>query len=216
MSNKAIYVDFDECLIHGFHAGDNKQPSFEELKKSYETAWIPDEGETYAIIIRPGAKEFLQSLQKITPNVFILTAGLKNFQTKVAEAAGLLGLVKGLYGRDSKDVPQFTVSVLIDDLWIQSQNTYHKFFQMGVIDNETMERIKYGPWNQESTDQLVETITKNYIQIPHFTAEKVNDNGFAEVLPKIQLKLNNLDKEVDSILQEKIITSFTESKITDR
>lgn len=216
MVNKAIYVDFDECLIHGFHAGDNKQPSFEELKKSYETAWIPDEGETYAIIVRPGVREFLQSLQKITPNVFILTAGLKNFQTRVADAVGLMGLVKGLYGRDSTDVPQFPVSVLIDDLWIQAENTYHKCFQMGVIDAETMQRIKHGPWSQEESDRVVEDITKHYIQISHFTAENLNDNGFADVLPKIQPKLAALTKEVEKILQEKIITTFTEAKITER
>lgn len=216
MVNKAIYVDFDECLIHGFHAGDNKEPSFDELKKSYETAWIPDEGETYAIIVRPGAREFLQSLQKITPNVFILTAGLKNFQTRVAEEVGLLGLVKGLYGRDSTDVPQFPVSVLIDDLWIESQNTYHKCVQMGVIDQETMQRIDHGPWNQEETDKVVETIRKHYIQISHFTGENLNDHGFAEVLPKIQPKLDELTKEVEELLQEKIITTFTEARITER
>jgi len=209
----AIYVDFDECLIHGFTNNDGKNPSYEEVKRNFETTWIPDDGNQYVIVIRHGAREFLQNLQKITPNVFILTAGMKNFQTRVAEAAGMLNLVKGLYGRDSKDVPTFPFSVLIDDLWIQCQNTYRKCVQMGVIDEETSQRVDHGPWNQEDTNRVVATIEKHYIQIKHFTGEDINDKGFEEVMPKIEPKLKAQEKELADYFQEKIKNTFINESI---
>jgi hypothetical protein len=211
----AIYVDFDECLIHGFNVSDNKQPTFDEVKKQFETAWIPDGKDVYAIVLRPGAREFLKSLQKITPNVFILTAGMKNFQTQVATAIGLIDLVKGLYGRDSTDVPTFPISVLIDDMWIKSPNTFKKSLQMGVIGDETMEKINHGPWNQDDEEYVAETIAKHFIQIDHFDATNPKDNGFAKVLPQIKPKLAPQITELKDILKEKIVTTFKKKKVSN-
>jgi hypothetical protein len=213
MNKVAIYVDFDECLIHGFTVTDGKNPTFDEVKKDFEVSWIPDGKEMYAIVLRPGAKEFLNSLQKITPNVFILTAGQKEFQTKVATAAGLIGLVKGLYGRDSTDTPQFPISILIDDLEIQSSNTFKKCLQMGIVDKDIHHRTQYGPWNQSDTNKVIETISKHYIKISHFDATNKNDKGFSEVLPQIQPKVDHLKKEFNDYLKEKIVRIFKESEI---
>lgn len=209
----AIYVDFDECLIHGFTVTDGKNPTFEQVKKDFNVSCIPDGKELYAVVRRPGAIEFLTSLQSITSNIFILTAGLKEFQTKAATAAGLMDLVKGLYGRDSIDTPQFPISILIDDLEIQSSNTFKKCLQMGVVDKETHTRTKYGPWNQDDTDKVINTISSHYIKISHFDATNKNDNGLAEVLPQIQPKIDKLKKEFNDYLKEKIVRIFRESEI---
>ncbi len=211
--NIAIYVDFDECLIHGFTNSDNKEPTFDQVKTQFETAWIPDDKDMYAIVLRPGAREFLKDLQKITPNVFILTAGMKEFQTRVATAIGLIDLVKGLYGRDSNDVPVFPVSILIDDMWIKSPNTYKKSLQMGIIDNDTIERINHGPWVSEDEDTVENTIAKHYIQIDHFDATNPNDQGFAKVLPQIKPKLVALERELGVVLKEKIVKTFKKKKV---
>ena len=208
----AIFVDFDECLIHGFTASDRKTPTFDEVKKDFEVTWIADEETKYVIVLRPGAKEFLQELKKITPNIFILTAGLKDFQIKVAESAGLFGLVKGLYGRDSTDVPKFTCPILIDDMWLKSGNTFRKCQQMGIIDRETQERIDHGPWVDGDEDAVAALIEKHYIQIRHFDATDKNDAGFQEVMPKIQPKLDVLSHEFRDYLKEKIIAVFKEGK----
>jgi hypothetical protein len=212
-NNTAIYVDFDECLIHGFNENDGRNPTHEEVKQDFEVTSIPDEGKQYIIVLRPGVREFLAALKKITPNVMILTAGKKDFQTKAAQAAGLLELVSGLYGRDSEDVPQFPISVLIDDLWIQCQNTFRKSQQMGIIDKETVRRTQYGPWSSDDTDNVVAKIDKHYIQIKHFDATNKNDNGFNEILPKIEPKLQAQRKEIAEVIQEKIISYFKEDKV---
>jgi hypothetical protein len=209
----AIYVDFDECLIHGFTVTDGKNPTYEQVKRDFEVSWIADGKEMYAIVLRPGAKEFLKSLHAITPNVFILTAGQKEFQTRVATEASLIGLVKGLYGRDSTDTPQFPISVLIDDLEIQSSNTFKRCLQMGIVDKDTQRRTQHGPWDQNDTNRVIKTISKHYIKISHFDATNKNDTGFAEVLPQIQPKIDHLKKEFNDYLKEKIVKIFKESLI---
>lgn len=209
----AIYVDFDECLIHGFTVNDGKNPTFDEVKKDFEVSWIADGKEMYAIVLRPGAKDFLKSLQAITPNIFILTAGQKEFQTRVATEAGLIGLVKGLYGRDSTDTPQFPISVLIDDLWIKSSNTYKKSLQMGIIDDDTIRKINQGPWNPDDEEKVANIISKHYIKISHFDATNKNDKGFSEIFPLIQPKIDHLKKEFNDYLKEKIVKIFRESLI---
>lgn len=209
----AIYVDFDECLIHGFTVSDGKNATFEQVKQDFEVYSIPDGNGTYAIIIRPGAKEFLKSLHTITDNIFILTAGLKEFQTRAATEAGLMNLVKGLYGRDSTDTPQFPISVLIDDLEIQSSNTFKKCLQMGIVDKDIHHRTQYGPWSQGDTNKVIETISKHYIKISHFDATNKNDDSLLQILPKIQPKIDHLKKEFNDYLKEKIVRIFKESII---
>lgn len=212
----AIFVDFDECLIHGFTTSDNKKPIYDEVKQNFEVSSIDDAGSTYAIVLRPGAREFLKSLHKITSNVFILTAGLKQFQTKVARAIGLMNLVKDLYGRDSTDVPIYPVCVLIDDMWIKSPNTFKKSRQMGIIDNQTIEKINSGVWNYTDEQTIADTIAKHYIQIEHFDATNPKDQGFAKVYPLIKPKIDELSKEIKNTLNEKIVKSFKKKKITIR
>lgn len=206
-----IFVDFDECLIHGFRVA-HKSTTYDKAKQKFETASIADGKSTYAIVLRPGAKEFLKSLQKITPNIFILTAGLKQFQTSVALEIGLMGLVKGLYGRDCTDVPTFPFCVLIDDMSIKSPNTFRKCQQMGIIHTDIIEKINYGTWNTEDEETVVDTIKRHFIPIERFTAQNSLDNGFATTFPLIK---PTLEKQKNDSLRGKIAHVFENQKISN-
>lgn len=211
----AIFVDFDECLIHGFNANDGRSPTHDEVKKQFETSVLNDEKEPYVIVLRPGAKEFLKDLHKITPNVFILTAGLKDFQSRAAKSIGLLPLVKALYGRDSKDVPIYQYSILIDDMWPNSSNSIHKFAQMGVIDSDTKERADHGPWNPKDATKLLQDLSHHFIQIKSFDATNMNDRGFDEIVLEIKPRIDYLVSASENLLENKITETFINCRIVN-
>lgn len=211
MSNIGIYVDLDETLIHGFHPGDGRYPSDESVKSDFETAYI--ESDNYLIVLRPGTKEFLKSLQSISPNIFILTAGQVEFQTQVASKIGILNLVKGIYGRDSKvnEVPKFGEAILVDDLGFFTPNTYYKLLQMGILYEDEYSEVK-NTRNYEFRKEFEKTYEKYYVLIPPFTAEDKNDNKLSTMVSQVKERLDSIKKVT---VQEKIVNYFTEKVIID-
>jgi hypothetical protein len=200
-NNTAVYVDLDDTLINAFST--NNEDEKEMYRRKFETAEVGN----IIIVLRPFARQFLQSLNKITPNVYILTAGLTEHQSKISEAIGILKLSKGLFGRDAKNCPTFELPVLIDDLGIRMRNTYKKLYQMGVLEKNDLDSFDYGALSKEDMIEQEKRLAKYYISIKPFEL-RTTDNEFNSMLPKVIQKLDNLKKELRIDIKEKVKAHF--------
>jgi hypothetical protein len=154
--NMAIFVDLDSTLV--LQAPLKEHPAAHELTRALGPLSVlnmseddllerltQEYGEDFSLVKpsdphylsmlcrrRPGALEFLDSLHDITPEVYCLTMGLTEHQTKVVESLGMLGKVKGVFGRDQLDrVPRLNNPILVDDLPHDHPNSAQKLRAMG-------------------------------------------------------------------------------------
>ena len=97
----------------------------------------PDESRYLSMLCRrrPGALEFLDALNNITPDVYCLTMGITDYQTRVVEALGMRDKVKDVIGRDQLSrVPRLNNPILVDDLPHYHPNSAQKLEAMGAHD----------------------------------------------------------------------------------
>ena len=204
-NDTVVYVDMDETLLHGYSVGDRRYIA--QDNGSFETAKL--DNEDYLIILRPFAKKFLQAMNKITPNVFILTAGRSDFQTRVAQKIGILPLTRGLYGRDSKNVPKFRIPLLVDDLGIRMGLTYRKFHQMGVLTDDEFMTSQQTALSREELIAQEKRLADYYLLVKPFTAEHADDRVLVDAVPEVHRKLDIIKKSLDkSGIQDKIAEKF--------
>jgi hypothetical protein len=200
--NDAVFVDIDQTLVdtntwdmshawchYLFKGGSAKpfvcSPSAERLQA--EVCGELDkvcviEGSIFISRLRPGAREFLQGLRGVTPKLYALSAGTRNFQVEVLKGHGLFACLDELYGRESlgeRDpkhvVPVHVNPLLIDDQPVMSMLAIAKLNVMRLIKNDTVEA-------------MMEAFDRHYIQIHPFDGDAA-DVGFATIAPEVQKKL---------------------------
>lgn len=153
----AIFVDLDETLV--LQAPLKEHPASFDLTRSLtpmevlnmsnedlverlakkhgdELAIVkPNESRYLSMLCRrrPGALEFLDALNDITPDVYCLTMGITDYQTRVVEALGMRDKVKEVIGRDQLSrVPRLNNPILVDDLPHHHPNSAQKLQAMGA------------------------------------------------------------------------------------
>ena len=125
----AIFVDQDETLLHVTNdkmigAISRRPNNLVNLVETGDAIPIPEEivnkyslKDHYThIVVRPYAHEFLSQMQALTPNLFVLTSGGKDFQIEMLKLAGLLDYFVEVFDRNTTEVPEFKVKILVDDL----------------------------------------------------------------------------------------------------
>lgn len=149
IDDPTIFVDQDETLLH---LGYKSEISNLKNKNSF---FIDDLG----IVVRPNAYTFLKECRKIA-KVYILTAGITNFQRKILEKVNLINVVEGVYGLDQfHNVPQKKKATLIDNLPYNHPNSAAKLEAMGG---------------------------GMFFKVPDWYGTKSDDNALMELLPKIK------------------------------
>ena len=117
-----IYVDLDETLV--------KTSNFRAITTHKDAVVIDD---VYSSVLRPGTRQFLKRLRKLTDKTYILTTGLSEFQRRVIYAHQIDDLIDGLYGRDEyPKIRQNKFCLLIDDLPIDTMGVLLKLNAMGL------------------------------------------------------------------------------------
>jgi len=115
--NLAIFVDMDETLVHTAtrKALLSRMSARESAKHVFdlppEIWWLSND----AVAVRRHAHEFLSLLNMITPDVYVYTAGLRGYQTRVLQAAKLLPYFAAVFGRGDR-TPCCKHAILIDNV----------------------------------------------------------------------------------------------------
>jgi hypothetical protein len=197
---KAIFLDIDNTLLYQVPWAESSQlaalvkgasknalakKSLEDVKKLLKE---PDSclmlGSTVMVITpRPGAHVFVEELKKYTKNLYIMTKGTVNHQSKVLKEAGFEGF-SGIFGRDSKLHPNMSISILVDNNSPRDMTTVWKMSLLGMLTSERPGTLEYS-----------NIIKAKYVQVSSFQ-NKLEDEPLDSYLDEVISKFDNLSSNV--------------------
>jgi hypothetical protein len=174
-NNPAFFVDFDETLVSS-----NRVNKFnDELQELIDDQDVnkylfEDRGQNWVSFLRPHAIEFLNELKKLG-NVYILTAGAKEFQLPIKKYFHMPISDDHVFGPNQYfEVPYFKNAFLIDNLHFHASDIIDKLTVMG-----------HAPEYSDQDNEYIEN--DRHIQVKPFYYQNIGtDNELVNVLNFIQ------------------------------
>jgi hypothetical protein len=172
--NKFVFLDLDETLIHAEWNNFGKDRVRVDFTLD-SRGWDMQTTESYGVKLRPNAHEFLKTLRRLYPNVYMLTAATSEYGHGMNDAFDLGFTSEQIIGRDlwnalyTSTVKPYSFtdepcySVLIDNQYPTDTNARDKIGYLKLFGKAHYIKIKdfYGHHKDELTENIINDLVNN-------------------------------------------------------
>jgi hypothetical protein len=166
--NKFVFLDLDETLIRAEWNNFGKDRVRVDFTLD-SGGWDMQPTESYGVILRPNAHEFLKTLRRLYPNVYMLTAATSEYGQGMNDAFNLGFTPNQIIGRDlwnalymntprpHKFTDEPCYSVLVDNQHPGFTNARDKISYLQTFGKAHYVKIKdyYGHHKDELTENVI-------------------------------------------------------------
>lgn len=163
-NSTAIFIDQDETLLRGYlgivreffgvDAHNINESNLRDMCQKHDV-FVITKPVLYMTKKRPNVDEFLQELSNMFDNMYVLTAGRTNSQSKILNKLGLLEYFDGIFGDPWENIPKHKESYLVDNLQNGDSVLDRKLNVAGVPNSNF---IHVEPWYGGDDNSLVSVL----------------------------------------------------------